>query len=100
MVCDACEKKITAHGGSVACPDKWKDGASNSHGKSGNRLGENKLLSKKSRYTPYATLKCTACKTALHKEGHTYCHGCAYQKGLCEMCGKKLLEVGSYKMKK
>lgn len=45
------------------------------------------------RYTPYGVtdFKCTGCKSRLNKEG-LYCHMCAYQKGLCEMCGTIVLE--------
>eukprot|EP00983_Pelagomonas_calceolata_P081931 1155751-Pelagomonas_calceolata.AAC.1 len=44
-------------------------------------------------YTPYGGGKCTVCKTGLHKPDHKYCHQCAYSKGLCEMCGKQILDV-------
>mmetsp|Transcript_15517 Transcript_15517/g.38638 ORF Transcript_15517/g.38638 Transcript_15517/m.38638 type:complete len:99 (-) Transcript_15517:1132-1428(-) len=94
MVCDKCEKKIA---GGVACPDKWKDGASNTIGSGKVKVGENKLLQKKGRYTPYAAQKCTVCKSNIFKPGYTYCHTCAYQKGVCEMCGKQILDVKNYK---
>ncbi|KAF5840462.1 PDZ-binding protein [Dunaliella salina] len=97
MVCEKCEKKIAS---GVACPDKWKDGASNTIQSGKVKVNENKLLTKKNRYTPYAGGKCTVCKTGLHKPDHKYCHQCAYQKGLCEMCGKQILDVKKYKQSK
>mmetsp|Transcript_535 Transcript_535/g.1442 ORF Transcript_535/g.1442 Transcript_535/m.1442 type:complete len:102 (-) Transcript_535:1577-1882(-) len=91
MVCAKCEKKLEKNAPSA--PDPWKAGSSNSSvGKEGRKLNENKLLSKKNRYTPYGnSTKCKTCKTMLTKEG-IYCHMCAYQKGLCEMCGVTVLE--------
>ncbi|KAG1653914.1 hypothetical protein FOA52_003830 [Chlamydomonas sp. UWO 241] len=92
MVCAKCEKKLAKNAPSA--PDPWKAGSSNSApGKESRKLNENKLLSKKTRYTPYGVtdFKCTACKSRLNKEG-LYCHMCAYQKGLCEMCGAVVLE--------
>lgn len=57
------------------------------------QINENKALSKNKRWTPYgkpgAQAKCQVCKSALHQEG-IYCHTCAYQKGLCSMCGKQV----------
>ena len=50
------------------------------------------LLAPHCRYTPYGG-KCKVCKTGLPKADHQYCHTCAYQKGLCEMCGKQILDV-------
>ncbi|KAL6761800.1 PDZ-binding protein [Haematococcus lacustris] len=94
MVCDKCQEKSQS---SVACPDKWKDGATNTLSSGKVKVGENKLLQKKSRYSPYGASKCNVCKTALHKPGHTFCHTCAYQKGVCEMCGKQILNTKLYK---
>ncbi|OAD71317.1 hypothetical protein PHYBLDRAFT_147810 [Phycomyces blakesleeanus NRRL 1555(-)] len=42
MVCTKCEKKLV----SMAAPDKWKEGSTNSvAGSSGRKLNQNKLLS-------------------------------------------------------
>lgn len=97
MVCEKCEKKLAK----VACPDKWKEGASNTMESGGRKVNENKLLSKKQRWSPYAKAgaaqaKCQVCKSVLHQDG-IYCHGCAYTKGLCAMCGKQILDVKNYK---
>jgi len=95
MVCAKCEKKLTK----VACPEKWKEGSSNTVAGGGRKLNENKLLDKSKRYAPYAkgtAAKCKLCKSALHQEG-LYCHNCAYSKGLCAMCGKQILDTKSYK---
>ena len=32
--------------------------------------------------------KCKICKTTLHDPNATYCQGCAYQKGICHVCGR------------
>eukprot|EP00775_Hariotina_reticulata_P012373 gene12373-biopygen13623 len=82
MVCAACEKKLQK----VACPDKWKDGSSNTN-ESGRRINENKALSKAKRYSPYASKanKCKVCKSNLHQEG-IYCHSCAYSKAHVISC--------------
>lgn len=93
MVCEKCEKKLAK----VIVPDKWKAGASNTLESGGRKVNENKLLGKQQRYQPYkTTVKCKICKSALHQQG-IYCHNCAYQKGLCAMCGKQILDTKSYK---
>ncbi|KAL6779555.1 hypothetical protein ACKKBG_A12745 [Auxenochlorella protothecoides x Auxenochlorella symbiontica] len=91
MVCTKCEKKLAK----VACPDKWKDGANNTVESGGRKVNENKMLSKKRGWQPYAA-KCTLCKNNL-QAGYTYCQGCAYRDGLCAMCGKKILDTSSYR---
>nr|VDD29608.1 unnamed protein product [Brassica oleracea] len=94
MVCDKCEKKLSK----VIVPDKWKDGARNVTEGGGRKINENKLLSKKNRWTPYgtATTKCMICKQQVHQDGK-YCHTCAYSKGVCAMCGKQVLDTKMYK---
>ncbi|KAF8057676.1 REV1 [Scenedesmus sp. PABB004] len=94
MVCQACEQKLQK----VACPDKWKEGSNNTSAT--RKLNQNALLSKSKKYAPYKTQhKCLTCKSNLHQEGK-YCHGCAYAKGLCAMCGKSILDTKSYKQSK
>merc|ERR1712136_272464 len=96
MVCEKCEKKL----GRVITPDKWKDGARNTTESGGRRVGENKALTaKKGRFNPYTTEfgRCKICKTTVHQMGSHYCQGCAYKKGICAMCGKKVLETKNYK---
>ncbi len=95
MVCDKCEKKL----GKVATPDTWKDGASNTVSSGKVKLGENKLLSgKKSRFTPYSTFRgCKLCREQLHQQGFSYCPACSYKKGICGMCGVKILDTKGYK---
>ncbi|KAL7213464.1 hypothetical protein ACSBR2_016067 [Camellia fascicularis] len=86
------EKKLTK----VIVPDKWKAGASNTTEGGGRKINENKLLSKKNRWTPYGNTKCTICKQQVHQEAK-YCHTCAYSKGVCAMCGKQVLDTKFYK---
>ncbi|KAI4368214.1 hypothetical protein MLD38_016797 [Melastoma candidum] len=92
MVCEKCEKKLSK----VIVPDKWKEGASNTTEGGGRKINENKLLSKKSRWTPYGITKCTICKQQVHQDAK-YCHTCAYTKGVCAMCGKQVLDTKLYK---
>ena len=33
---------------------------------------------------------CRICKMTLHQKGAHFCSTCAYQKGICMMCGKKV----------
>ncbi|XP_037706692.1 cysteine-rich PDZ-binding protein-like [Choloepus didactylus] len=93
MVCKKCEKKL----GAVITPDTWKDGAESG----GRKLNENKALtSKKARFDPYGKNKfstCRICKSSVHQPGSHYCQGCAYKKGICAMCGKKVLDTKTYK---
>ncbi|MBA0683818.1 hypothetical protein Goari_025446, partial [Gossypium aridum] len=65
----------------VIVPDKWKEGASNTNESGGRKINENKLLSKKRRWTPYGNTKCIICKQQVHQDGK-YCHTCAYSKGM------------------
>ncbi|KAH7569522.1 hypothetical protein ACOSP7_012966 [Xanthoceras sorbifolium] len=92
MVCEKCEKKLSK----VIVPDKWKEGASNTTEGGGRKINENKLLSKKKRWTPYGNTKCMICKQQVHQDGK-YCHTCAYSKGVCAMCGKQVLDTKLYK---
>lgn len=46
QVCEKCEKKLSK----VICPDKWKEGASNTIEGGGRKVNENKLLSKAKRW--------------------------------------------------
>ncbi|XP_062194982.1 uncharacterized protein LOC133898335 [Phragmites australis] len=92
MVCAKCEKKL----GKVIVPDKWKEGASNTNESGGRKINENKLLSKKNRWTPYGNTKCIICKQQVHQDAK-YCHTCAYSKGVCAMCGKQVLDTKLYK---
>ena len=40
------------------------------------------------RFNPLAR-NCRICKCKVHQAGSHYCNDCAYQKGICAMCGKK-----------
>lgn len=77
-----------------------KDTATTSCGRD---VGENKLLSgKKKRFSPYANtteqfVKCKICRSKVHQVGSHYCQECAYKKGICAMCGTKLINTKNYK---
>ncbi|PAA73918.1 hypothetical protein BOX15_Mlig029994g1 [Macrostomum lignano] len=96
MVCDKCEKKL----GKVVTPDVWKAGARNTTEGGGRKVDENKLLTGRSnRFSPYTTSfkKCRICKSNIHQAHAHFCTGCAYKKGICAMCGVKLIDVKNYK---
>eukprot|EP00298_Acanthocystis_sp_HF-20_P005358 c15553_g1_i1.p1 GENE.c15553_g1_i1~~c15553_g1_i1.p1 ORF type:complete len:104 (+),score=33.02 c15553_g1_i1:25-312(+) len=90
MVCSTCEKKL----GTVICPDTWKSGARNTTESGGRKINENKLLSKKKRFTPMAA-SCKICRAQLHQGGQ-YCQECSYKRGVCSMCGKQILDTKMY----
>lgn len=96
MVCPDCEKKL----GRVITPDPWKIGARNTVESGGRKIGENKLLTaNKTRFNPYTSnfQKCRVCRTSVHQVGSHYCQACAYKKGICAMCGKKLIDTRNYR---
>lgn len=96
MVCAKCEKKL----GKVITPDPWKTGARNTTEGGGRVVGENKALTAhKNRFSPY-TKKfgiCRICRQVVHQIGSHYCQACAYKKGICAMCGTKLIDTKNYK---
>merc|ERR1719433_1862153 len=98
MVCEKCEKKGKL--GKVIVADPWKSGSRNQTEGGGRKVGENKLLtSKKNRFNPYQDNfeKCRICKTKVHQIKAHYCQECAYKKGICAMCGIKILKTKNYK---
>ncbi|KZT59462.1 hypothetical protein CALCODRAFT_450083 [Calocera cornea HHB12733] len=102
MVCAKCEKKVSK----LATSDPFSPSTSQ-----GRKVGENKLLSSGvgpsalkskgslagTRYTPYGG-KCRDCKSTVTQNGAKYCHGCAFKKGACSICGKKILDTKQYNM--
>ncbi|GAA5989460.1 hypothetical protein JCM5350_005926 [Sporobolomyces pararoseus] len=133
MVCAKCEKKLSkSSSSSLACSDVWRSASSSSNTTEAGRnttrkLGENKLLSSKARYSPYApppkgptgalnkpgaskvggkaggkesgTIgKCVFCKSTVARPEAMYCQSCAYKKGICSMCAKPILDTSQYKM--
>jgi len=98
MVCEKCEKKRAdgTLGAKLVVFDKWKEGANNTSESGGRVRGENRLLSR-ARYNPYGR-QCKVCKAKLHEDAQQWCHTCAYQKGICAMCGVQILETKDYKM--
>ncbi|KAF9406937.1 hypothetical protein HW555_012874, partial [Spodoptera exigua] len=66
-----CEKKL----GRVITPDPWK-----SEPETQWNLEDEKI-----------------CRTKVHQVGSHYCQACAYKKGICAMCGKKILDTKNYR---
>jgi len=96
MPCEKCEKKW----GKLITPDTWKTGSKSHHSKV--KLNENKFLTKgKNRFDPTKKEKmkeCRICKMILHQKGAHFCSTCAFQKGICMMCGKKVQKTAGAKM--
>jgi hypothetical protein len=97
MVCEKCQKKLSK----IVTPDTWKEGARNTTESGGRIINENKALTSKAstRYSPYSTSfqKCRICKQVVHQKSSYYCQQCAYKKGICAMCGVKILDTKSYR---
>uniref|UniRef100_T1GFK2 Cysteine-rich PDZ-binding protein n=1 Tax=Megaselia scalaris TaxID=36166 RepID=T1GFK2_MEGSC len=98
MVCAKCEAKLSK----IVTPDPWKAGARNTTqaGGAGRKVNENKALtSYKDKANPVGTSfkPCRICRSKVHQAGSHYCQSCAYKKGICAMCGKKLLDTKNYR---
>ncbi|KAF9647825.1 hypothetical protein BDM02DRAFT_3097434, partial [Thelephora ganbajun] len=88
-----------------SAPDPFT--SSSSAIKKGTRMkavGGNTLLSRpplvggpKNRFTPYAS-KCKDCRQMMMQNGAKYCHGCVYKKGLCSICGKRILDTTGHQV--
>ncbi len=100
MVCEKCEKKGKL--GKAATPNPWKaaSGKDTATTSCGRKVNENKLLSsKKARYNPYSEKfeTCRICRQKVHQVGSKFCQECSYKKGICSMCGVKILKTKGYK---
>eukprot|EP00611_Tribonema_gayanum_P021165 TRINITY_DN4021_c0_g1_i1.p1 TRINITY_DN4021_c0_g1~~TRINITY_DN4021_c0_g1_i1.p1 ORF type:complete len:122 (-),score=30.58 TRINITY_DN4021_c0_g1_i1:102-467(-) len=118
MVCEKCQSKLTK----LAAPDAWQDRSKPAAGSgarveatvaigggsSGGRPAgpQNMLLKHKAsqlgkktnRFNPIERQRtCRICKSKVTEDKH-YCQQCAYQKGICAMCGKKMMDTSEYKM--
>ncbi|SCZ88989.1 BZ3500_MvSof-1268-A1-R1_Chr1-1g00877 [Microbotryum saponariae] len=127
MPCAKCEKALYAKGkSSLACTDVWRAAGAAGDRNTDRKIGENKLLSSKARYSPYAPAaaagtargavagsskglggvvdgkstfgKCETCKVTVARAGAKFCQSCAYKKGICSICSKKILDTSQYKM--
>ena len=91
-----------ARGRQIVVPDKWTAGARNvTGGKHGGRsvgkVRSKTTTRKKHRHNPLSK-PCRICKCKVHQVGSHYCNDCAYQKGICAMCGRKQVKTKGYKM--
>ncbi|CEO96956.1 Cysteine-rich PDZ-binding protein [Plasmodiophora brassicae] len=111
MVCTKCEAKLST----VCVPDQWKDGARNvrktiakasttaaakssGSAKTGQLVSQNMLLKKREVKSVGSERRvCRICRCQVHQYGHYYCQQCAYVKGICSMCGVKILNTKMYK---
>jgi cysteine-rich PDZ-binding protein len=96
MVCESCEARLSK----VIVPDKWKDGAKNTVTSGGTVAGKtNKALGKLKAHDAYIPKEqiCRICKTKT-QFGYNFCNNCAHKKGLCTMCGKKVIDTSKHVM--
>ena len=81
-------------------PDKWKDGSRNNLALGGIKAGKtNKVLQKKTisdKYIPSERI-CKICRSKI-QSNMFYCNDCAHQKGICTMCGKKVIDTSKHRM--
>ncbi|CAI5438766.1 unnamed protein product [Caenorhabditis angaria] len=91
MVCGDCEKKLTK----IVGVDPYRNKKSN-RGADGKiakvSTTKNRLIGADKKATIVGA-KCKICKMLMHQAGSHYCSTCAYQKGICAMCGKKIINV-------
>mmetsp|Transcript_6104 Transcript_6104/g.10071 ORF Transcript_6104/g.10071 Transcript_6104/m.10071 type:complete len:106 (-) Transcript_6104:60-377(-) len=100
MVCGKCQKKLSKN----ITPDthKWTGQANVNKSKQTktSKLAHNSLMEKrkqkKKKFKKGGDGKCRICKGVVHQKLYYYCQPCAYQKGICAMCGKKLLDTSKY----
>lgn len=95
MVCSKCEKKQLSSNKRIITPETWKDGSSQPTKVNENKLLSSKKLTGKNSFEPYAA-SCKLCSAKLHQKGHAYCQKCAYKKGICGMCGIKMVDTSKY----
>ena len=97
MVCSKCEKKLSRG----IHQEMWKEGSRQTIESGGRKINQNMALSGKKRWTPYGGAtggsKCKICKQSMHQAG-IYCQKCAYHKGMCSMCGVKVMDTTFYNM--
>jgi hypothetical protein len=96
MVCDSCQSKVSK----IIVPDKWKDGARNTVAFGAVKgTKTNKALAAKKQSAQWIPSEntCRLCKSKTLVNMH-FCNDCAHKKGICSMCGKKVVDVSSHRM--
>ncbi len=98
MVCESCQNRQSR----PIVPDKWKASTSSSSSSAVGaiRAGKtNRLLAARKDASPWIPdqSRCRLCKSRVQPLMH-YCNDCAHKKGICAMCGKKTVDISSYKM--
>ncbi|CAB3407153.1 unnamed protein product [Caenorhabditis bovis] len=90
MVCNECEKKLTK----IVGVNPYRNKKTNlANGKVPKVSTAKNSLFESGKKSTIVGLKCKLCKMLIHQVGSHYCSTCAYQKGICAMCGKKILNV-------
>ena len=91
MVCDKCQRKLDQE--RLVTPDVWKKGAGPADSSRGRAVGQNMMLNKK---FMAGVRKCGICKQKVSRDVH-YCTTCAHQKGICAMCGVRVMDLSFYR---
>ncbi|CAD6184478.1 unnamed protein product [Caenorhabditis auriculariae] len=89
MVCTECEKKLTK----IVGVDPYRNKTHNKPPPSGaikKFVTEKNRLIGSDKKAKIVAAKCKLCKCLVHQVGSHYCSTCAYQKGICAMCGKRI----------
>ncbi|CAJ0562353.1 unnamed protein product, partial [Mesorhabditis spiculigera] len=95
MVCDKCQPKLSK----LIGVDPLRNKAHNKLGgvtKTKATGLKNKALGSDKK-AGMVGVKCRVCKQNVHQVGSNFCQTCAYQKGICAMCGKKMYETSMLK---
>uniref|UniRef100_A0A8R1DEW9 Cysteine-rich PDZ-binding protein n=1 Tax=Caenorhabditis japonica TaxID=281687 RepID=A0A8R1DEW9_CAEJA len=91
MVCGDCEKKLTKIVGVDPYRHKKTNRAADGSGPK-TVTTKNRLIGVQKK-TSIVGVRCKLCKQLIHQPGSHYCSTCAYQKGICAMCGKKIINT-------
>ena len=99
MVCKHCEKKL----GKLIVPDKWKEGSRSEDRSAENeedgRSGVMRSIEHSRRMMKNNPMgkTCRICKVAIEPWAN-YCTTCAYKKGICARCGRKIQDTRFLKL--
>ena len=78
--------------------DKTLSSSKSQREKSGMNMALLKGMQQKRGFDP-TSMKCRICKMTNVQKEYYYCQKCSYSKGICAMCGKKILDISMYKQK-
>jgi len=94
MVCEKCKAKLSPLNTAAV----WKEGATNTIEAGGTRAKNTLLYHKRAKRDEPVGRRCGICQSPLAFPAATYCHDCAFKKGICSICGRQVLDTTFYKM--